>query len=46
MFVSELKLLDFFTQKLHLPDNEARTYVQDFVLAEEKLNTGIEQKIR
>ena len=40
-----MKLLDFFTQTLHIPEPEARTHVQTIVGAEEKFRAETVQAI-
>ena len=45
MVVSELKLLDFFTQTLRLPEEQARGYIREIVAAEEKLHGELTQTI-
>ncbi len=43
--VSEIRLLDFFTQTLKLPEVQAREAVREFKTAEAEMHTGFTQTI-
>ncbi len=43
--VSEIRLLDFFVQNLHLPEPQAREAVREFKAAEAELHSGVDGKI-
>jgi len=45
MVVSEINILEFLTQTLRLPHEEAKTHVRNLVAAEERLHKDIGERI-